>query len=130
MMYYRDYQDFDMLKREYRADRVNDEITRTKQHMGEVAENLSSYIDACREQLDLIENTTFKVYVYLHRHTFNLTNRIYYEVGLTRYPDIEDGHRYGWTVQGTGKVFTGREKKAAREYAEALSKEYSCEVKA
>lgn len=56
------------------------------------------------------------------------TNRIYCEVGVMRYPDIEDGFRCEWTVEGTGKVFTGREKKAAKEYAYRLADEYDCEV--
>lgn len=127
-MYYRDHQDFENLKREYKASRVTDEIERAKQHIGEVVENLSNYIHAAQAQLEVIKATTINSYVSFSRRTEYRTNRISYEVGLMKYPDIERGQVYQWTVEGTCKVFTGREKKDARKYAESLAKEHSCKI--
>lgn len=128
-MYYRDSQDFENLKREYKASRVENEITRTKKHWIEVTENFRQYIEAAEVQLEVIKQTTIKSRVYFERRTDYRTNRVIYEVRLVKYPYIESGPRYQWTEEGTFRSFGGREKKAAREYAESLAKEYRCEVR-
>ncbi len=127
-MYYKDHQDFENLKRQYNTDRVIEEYKRANIHKAEVIENLEKFMTACIEQKRLINSATIKKYVYFSRRTEYRTNRIYYEVVLMKYPDIERGQAYQWTVEGTGKIFTGREKKAAKEYADTLAKEHGCEI--
>jgi hypothetical protein len=128
-MYYRDSQDFQLIKQQYNLKRVEDEIVRTRTHLFEVVENLQHYIEACHAQIDVIAVTKIKKYVYLNRRTEYSTNRIKYEVGAINYPDIENGFRYQWNEPGTSKDFGGREKKQAREYAEHLAAEYGCEIR-
>jgi len=128
-MYYRDYQDFENLKRQYNLKRVEDEYWRTAKHLVEVVENLKRYKAACVEQKNLINNTVIKQFVYFNRRTEYGTNRVKYEVGVMNYPDIENGFRYQWNEPGTSKDFGGREKKQAREYAEQLAAKYRCEIR-
>ncbi len=128
-MYYRDTQDFETIKKEYKQDRVVGEIDRTKQHLREVIDNLAEYIAACETQLDVIAGTKIKKFVYFNRRTEYGTNRVKYEVGVMNYPDIDNGFRHQWTEEETGKVFSGREKKLAKEYAEQLAADYICEIR-
>ena len=125
-MYYRDYQDFNRLKREYRANFITDEIDRTRRHIVEVNENLQSYIAACHQQLVAINNTEFKRHVYFNRRQSWTTKRIEYHVGLIVYPDVDGGVSLGWPTNA--KTFTGREKKAARLYADELADQNMCQV--
>jgi hypothetical protein len=128
-MYYRDSQDFQAIKQQYNLKRVQDEIIRTRTHVAEIIQNLDKYIEACNAQVDVIAETTIKKYVYLNRCREYSSNRITYGVGVMNFPDIENGFRYQWTEAETGKVFSGREKKLAREYAEQLAAEYRCEIR-
>ena len=128
-MYYRDYQDFENLKRQYNLKRVENEIARTRLHKTEIAANLDKYLEACFRQIEVIEWTAIKKYVYFRRCKEYGTNRVKYEVGVMNYPDIENGFRYQWNEPGTSKDFGGREKKQAREYAEQLAAKYRCEIR-
>ena len=128
-MYYRDYQDFENIKKQYNHERVMDEITRAKIHKAEVEENLDKFINECWKQVEVIEKTTITRYVYYRRRTEYGTNHVKYEVGLMNSPDIENGFWYEWSEPGVGKVFGGKEKKAAREYAEELAIKYNCEIR-
>ena len=128
-MYYRDSQEFQAIKQQYNLKRVEDEYNRAMIHKYEAEENLDRFMCACIEQKRVINSTTIKKYVYLNRCREYSSNRITYGVGLMNFPDIENGSRYQWTEAETGKVFSGREKKQAREYAEHLAAEYRCEIR-
>jgi hypothetical protein len=128
-MYYRDTQDFEAIKQQYNSSRVMDEYRRARIHKAEVIENLDKYMRACIEQKRVINSTIIKRFVYFNRRTEYGTSRVKYEVGVMNYPDIDNGFRYQWTEEGTGKVFSGREKKLAKEYAEQLAADYICEIR-
>ncbi len=128
-MYYRDRQDFDNLKIQFNRERVMDEINRTHLHKSEVAENLNKFIAECWEQIEKIGNTQITQYVYCRRRNNYHTNRVEYEAGVRNQPRVENGERYEWPEPGTFKMFSGREKKAAREYAEELATKYNCEIR-
>ncbi len=128
-MYYRDYQEFESIKKQYNAERVADEISRAELHKLEIAENLDKFIDACSEQLRIINDTKITKHVYFRRTTDYRTNHVRYEVGVMNSPQVENGFRYEWGEKDTGQVFGGREKKQAREYAEELAKQYGCEIR-
>ena len=129
MYYYRDRQDFEAVKQQYKHDRVVDEINRTKTHIFEVVKNLEEYIESCCKQLEVIAATKIIQYVYFHRRTEYNTNHVKYEVGVKNSPKVERGSQYEWTEEDTGKVFGGREKRVARAYAEELAKKFHCEIR-
>ncbi len=128
-MYYRDYQEFESIKKQYNAERVNDEIARAKTHILEVTKNLEEYIYTCNNQLAVIRCTKISKYVYFRRTTDYRSNRVQYGVGVMNSPQIENGRQHEWNEKGTSHVFGGREKKQARQYAEELAKQYGCEVR-
>ena len=128
-MYYRDYQDFENIKKQYNHELVMDEITRAKIHKHEVEENLDQFINECWKQIEVVEKTKIKQYIYFRRTTDYRSNHVQYGVGVMNSPQIENGRQYEWNEKDTCKVFSGREKKAAREYAEELAGKYGCEIR-
>ena len=128
-MYYRDHQQFVELKRQYQRERVQSEIENTERHIVEVNENLNNYIAACKDQLNVIDNTTITKYVYFNRTTDYHTNMVKYEVGVRCCPDVERPHLCEWTERNYSKVFGGREKKQAQEYAKQLAVETGYELR-
>jgi hypothetical protein len=127
-MYYRDKQDFDHIRAQFNRGRVVDEINRTKTHKFEVEENLNKFIDECRKQIELIDETKIVQYIYFWRKHNYHTNRVEYEAGVRNTPQVANGQRYEWSEPGTIKIFSGREKKQAIAYVEELVGKYKCDV--
>ena len=128
-MYYRDYQEFESIKKQYNYERIMDEINRAKTHKVEVKNNLDKFINECWNQAEVIKNTKIIKYVYFRRTTDYRTNRVKYEVGVMNSPQVENGFRHEWPEKDSCWVFGGREKKQAREYAEELAAQFGCEIR-
>jgi hypothetical protein len=77
---------------------------------------------AARAQLKVIEKTSFKKVVRLQRQDWIKVVRYY--VGLRLIPDVPDGVRVLDIEELSFRVFGGRERKQAIEYADQLVKEH------
>jgi len=129
-MSYRYYgrEERDRIARQYNAASVKGEIEYVKSRLREITANYEEYIAACKRQLEIIATTEIKRRVYFKRRQNYGTKRIEIHVGVQEYPAIEGGEKLGWVLMDTAEIFGGKERKAAREYAERLAAQYGCEI--
>lgn len=87
--------------------------------------NATEYLEALKRQLEVVKQTQFKHEIYFCRRK-EYDGRVKYYVGVNKIPQVEGVRPV--TISSTTRVFGGKEKKQAQEYARKLAEEYGAEV--
>lgn len=88
-------------------------------------ESTAKYLEALKKQFEIVKQMQFKHEVFFRRRG-DFNGRVKYYVGVNKIPQVEDARPV--TISATVSVFSGKEKKQAREYARKLAEEYGAEV--
>jgi len=91
----------------------------TKSHLDQV----NKYLDAVRQQIELVKNTEFEPVVYLQRRQ-EYSGKVKYYVGVKILPRVPDAENMYYEIRDV-KTFSGKERKAAYEYAGQLVEKYN-----
>ncbi len=90
------------------------------------AEQINRYLDALCQQKEKVLNTEFKPVVYLKRHQ-EYSGKVKYYVGVKILPRVPDAENMYYEIRDV-KTFSGKERKAAYEYARKLAEQYNAEI--
>src|SRR5690606_11962320 len=102
---------------------IKDYITYTERDI----EEARRYIAKAKEKLELIESIEWRPVVELNRYKSRSLNRVEYCVTV-RYIAEDDPQKSYYPTPSYSKKFSGKERKAAFEYAEKLAKELGAEI--
>lgn len=128
--YFKYYSPIYDLDKEYFIENVEYErkhATERIKTLKEEIKKLEKYLCYCDERKTYIENdVTYEVEVIIERvHDFN--NKVHYDVYVNRFVIASNGIKHTKRIEKTIR-FSGRERKAALNYAGELGKKYNVEV--